>query len=59
MNLENLSDHELEIQWQLRTSMIATALRHYYETEDETYRKLAEREQKKQTEIQEEITRRS
>lgn len=58
--LSEVSDNELESMWQAQCTTIQMALTEYYKPNgDEKYRVFAEEAQKKQSEIQDEITRRS
>lgn len=57
--LSEASDNELESMWQAKCSLIVSALTQYYSTNDEKLYELAQEAQKRQSEIQDEITRRS
>lgn len=57
--LSEASDNELESMWQAQYSLIVSALTQYYSTNDEELYELAGKAQKRQSEIQDEITRRS
>jgi len=55
---QNMSDGELEECWQSQCQIIKTALTCYYKNGDEKLRKMAVDAQKRQSIVQEEITRR-
>lgn len=57
--LQEKDSFQLEDMWQGQCMIIKMALEKYYECGDEKYRNLAESAQKKQSKIQDEITRKA